>query len=183
MALWTDGTPFRTSLPTPVPPPFALLPWLSTAQYSNSFEAAHFAVEHPGVFSIHMHGIANEHFGDTVLSCVYSDWSEVYYNITRDRAFGLTPATRMPFPHDVSHLCGLSPSARAHTFERMSHFDKDLRPFQNWTDRELKSIRTVPAGLREWREREGGREGDRETERRKGRESERESETETETET
>ena len=91
------------------------------AQYSDSFEAAQYATDN-NILSVNMHSRANEYVGDNVLTCVYSDWSNVYYQIIYDYAMGNPPTSREVFPTDVSKLCELSPLARRETFIRASLF-------------------------------------------------------------
>ena len=56
-------------------------------QYSDAFEAAQYA-EANDIMSIQMHGIASEYHGDNVLTCIYSNWTSLYYNMSVDRALG-----------------------------------------------------------------------------------------------
>jgi len=110
------------------------------AEYSDSFQAAQYALEN-NLQAIQMHGQANEFFGDNVLTCVYTDWSSIYYDITVDRALGVPPRNRWPFVY-AARLCPLSARANSASFARVSESSKQTNVFLSWPDSALKSIST-----------------------------------------
>jgi class 3 adenylate cyclase/basic membrane lipoprotein Med (substrate-binding protein (PBP1-ABC) superfamily) len=116
------------------------------AQYTDTFmTAAYAATLPPGeLFALQMHGQANQVYGDVVLSCIWSDWTDIYFNINKDVIEGLPPSSTYVFSADVPRLCDISPLAATSTALFAANINmSQVQAFGSKSDSEIRNSTLV----------------------------------------